>query len=686
MNALYHVDHYDSFTYLIVAPISFIASILFAAITLSVKEARKFPGNLLIFVSLAEAGLCLHWFATALMTPYILGMQEPNDHDLLCEVNSLFAFTFATTELLFHFSFLLSIIVMFRNTMKKVKFLNAFWVFPLVALGAVVYGAILRETLGKNIYGSCSVKQMTHTGKAYLFINGAVVLLSFWAILTIRRFRKSMKKAGRKDDQFYHFYINYITLIMVFYLLIGVLYILAGRILECTQEKGEQKSCFLMFYLARMINNLKVFVPLIGLIFRLQDPFLQSLMTKFWDGSAKADTRLQSTGSKQSILSESSVNLVDDFVLNQRVKEVRQMIAKTLLIGVHRYFETWIQQYNNGTDASVLENLENELSPADEPEAATLPSSDRDINLNQSQGPDRFYQCSITSHHSKLFIGIIGAENLSEVHKSFDIKLNWEMIRKSEEQSGGSGGEFFLCTHDKRYFIKTMTKKEMRTFDSVVKKYADHMTSAYGSYITRIIGLFTFRFENSAKQTRLFVMENVFGTEKSMIDRMYDLKGSTYSRQVLIQSRDQLLRLKKTKIKETLKDIDFNNIDSCLRLPSESREYLLAVLKRDVEFFRECRLIDYSLILGLIEVENLTYEQVAKLEQLAAARRAFFNDSRSIVFIPGIIDFFQLYTFGKMTEKYFKKIKKMEWGLETSSQPPDYYASRFEAYMKVIFC
>jgi len=366
------------------------------------------------------------------------------------------------------------------------------------------------------------------------------------------------------------------------------------------------------------------------------------------------------------------------------VKEVRQMVARTLLVGVYKYYETWVQKYRNSGDETVNDKIENHLSPIDEPNL--IPPSDRDISIYNSKGPERYFEAFIRSYEAKRFIEVIGWDKLADIFHSFEVGSNLETIKKSEEQSGGAGGEFFLCTFDKKYFIKTMTKKELVTFRGALHDYATHLTSGEGTFITKIVGVFSFRFAEGVKKTRLFVMENVFGTEKALINRAYDLKGSLHNRQVLIQSREQLMRLKATKIKETLKDIDFNNIDFCLKLAPEDRKYVLNLIERDVRFFKDAGLIDYSLLLGIIEVGDLSTEDISRLERLVTMKRAFYTENRAMCVIPGIIDFFQLFTWGKRMEKYLKKAKKMQWGLDTSAQAPGYYGDRFVAYMKVVFC
>lgn len=49
----------------------------------------------------------------------------------------------------------------------------------------------------------------------------------------------------------------------------------------------------------------------------------------------------------------------------------------------------------------------------------------------------------------------------------------------------------------------------------------------------------------------------------------------------------------------------------------------------------------------------------------------------NIGYLLGIIDYFQLYTFQKSAERFFKRLMKCNPKLDTSSQPPLIYSTRF---------
>lgn len=70
---IFQLDHYDSWNYIIIGPMSLIAALSFVVLNVFFKEARRFPGNLLIIISIAEIFLCCHWIASGIHTQYING-------------------------------------------------------------------------------------------------------------------------------------------------------------------------------------------------------------------------------------------------------------------------------------------------------------------------------------------------------------------------------------------------------------------------------------------------------------------------------------------------------------------------------------------------------------------------------------------------------------------------------------
>ena len=88
---IYDMDHYDAWTFLIVGPLSLISSLSYIVLNIFFKQARKFPGNLLIIISIAELFLCLHWIASGFHSKYI-DEAYVDENSNFCKINSNVAF------------------------------------------------------------------------------------------------------------------------------------------------------------------------------------------------------------------------------------------------------------------------------------------------------------------------------------------------------------------------------------------------------------------------------------------------------------------------------------------------------------------------------------------------------------------------------------------------------------------
>lgn len=108
------------------------------------------------------------------------------------------------------------------------------------------------------------------------------------------------------------------------------------------------------------------------------------------------------------------------------------------------------------------------------------------------------------------------------------------------------------------------------------------------------------------EDTYLLVMRNVF-SHRLTVHRKYDLKGSLVSREASF----------KEKVKElpTFKDVDFRNNLEKIYLDEEEKEKLMDKLNRDIEFLVRRRIMDYSLLLGIHDVERAEREETEEEEE-----------------------------------------------------------------------
>ena len=105
---------------------------------------------------------------------------------------------------------------------------------------------------------------------------------------------------------------------------------------------------------------------------------------------------------------------------------------------------------------------------------------------------------------------------------------------------------------------------------------------------------------------------------------------------------------------------------------------MLSSIKRDLVFFRKHNIIDYSLIVSVVDKSKLPAQYLYTEKQNGNYRLLESEEDPNIAYFIGIIDYFQLYTIKKRLERLYKRIKRCNSNLETSSQPPQRYATRFE--------
>ncbi|KAM4797169.1 phosphatidylinositol 5-phosphate 4-kinase type-2 gamma isoform 3-T3 [Rhinophrynus dorsalis] len=132
-----------------------------------------------------------------------------------------------------------------------------------------------------------------------------------------------------------------------------------------------------------------------------------------------------------------------------------------------------------------------------------------------------------------------------------------------------------------------------------------HIVKCHGStLLPQLLGMYRLSVDN--EDSYILVMRNMF-SHRLTVHRKYDLKGSLVSR----EASD------KEKVKElpTLKDMDFLNKSQKVYVDEEQKKIFKDKLKRDVEFLVQLKIMDYSLLLGIHDVQRAEQEEEEELEE-----------------------------------------------------------------------
>lgn len=173
-------------------------------------------------------------------------------------------------------------------------------------------------------------------------------------------------------------------------------------------------------------------------------------------------------------------------------------------------------------------------------------------------------------------------KNAAEIEKG-------EMLEKFTE---GKSGSFFYFTRDYRYIIKTVTSEEESFLQKIAYRYYNHMQNNPNSLIVRFFGLHKVRLAPEQRYITVVVMENIFhNKEKLQIQERYDLKGSWVGRRALKSDQERIA------YKGCLKDLDLG--DRKIVIGPENKSLLMEQLEEDARFLQSCKIMDYSLLLGI---------------------------------------------------------------------------------------
>uniref|UniRef100_A0A8D0CGK2 Phosphatidylinositol 5-phosphate 4-kinase type-2 alpha n=1 Tax=Scleropages formosus TaxID=113540 RepID=A0A8D0CGK2_SCLFO len=164
----------------------------------------------------------------------------------------------------------------------------------------------------------------------------------------------------------------------------------------------------------------------------------------------------------------------------------------------------------------------------------------------------------------------------------------------------GRSGARFHTSYDKRYVIKAISSEDVAEMHNILKKYHQFIVECHGNtLLPQFLGMY--RLTVDGDETYMIVTRNVF-SHRLVVYKKYDLKGSTVAR----EASDK----EKAKELPTYKDNDFINDGQKVYIDENNKKVFLEKLKRDVEFLAQLKLMDYSLLVGIHDVERAEQEEV----------------------------------------------------------------------------
>ncbi|XP_034751420.1 phosphatidylinositol 4-phosphate 5-kinase-like protein 1 [Etheostoma cragini] len=148
-----------------------------------------------------------------------------------------------------------------------------------------------------------------------------------------------------------------------------------------------------------------------------------------------------------------------------------------------------------------------------------------------------------------------------------------------------SKADFFL-TNDKRFFLKTQNKREIKFLLSNLKIYTEHLRKYPHSLLVKFLGVHRIKIPHRRKKY-FIVMQSVFYPD-DRINARYDIKGCEVSRWTEPAPEG-------SQIIVVLKDLNFEGQSITL---DQQRPWLLRQVEIDTHFLWRLNVLDYSLLVA----------------------------------------------------------------------------------------
>ncbi|XP_013381958.1 phosphatidylinositol 4-phosphate 5-kinase type-1 alpha isoform X2 [Lingula anatina] len=181
-----------------------------------------------------------------------------------------------------------------------------------------------------------------------------------------------------------------------------------------------------------------------------------------------------------------------------------------------------------------------------------------------------------------------------------------------ELSNPGASGSIFYITNDDEFIIKTVQHKEAEFLQKLLPGYYMNLNQNLRTLLPKFYGLYNY--QCGGKNIRFVVMNNLIPSSIPMHEK-YDLKGSTYKRKASKRERQ--------KLRPTLKDLDFMDINAeGIILEADTYAALIKTIQRDCRVLESFKIMDYSLLLGIHNLDQAQRTREMEEEQKRINRAA----------------------------------------------------------------
>ncbi|KAK2580656.1 hypothetical protein KPH14_007761 [Odynerus spinipes] len=178
-----------------------------------------------------------------------------------------------------------------------------------------------------------------------------------------------------------------------------------------------------------------------------------------------------------------------------------------------------------------------------------------------------------------------------------------------ELSNPGASGSIFYLTEDDEFIIKTVQHKEGEFLQTLLPGYYMNLNQNPRTLLPKFFGLYCYRC--NSKNVRLVAMNNLLPSAVKLHQK-YDLKGSTYKRKAS--------KIERSKSSPTYKDLDFmEHHPEGIFLEADTYNALVKTIQRDCRVLESFKIMDYSLLVGIHNLDQAAREKAQEQRISASA-------------------------------------------------------------------
>ena len=682
---------------------------------LSKKDKNKITSlhKFLFPLSILEIFVYFIWSISGFL-PY-----EKKEREMICRSLGMLQIFFYTFELIFIHGIISHLKHLILNPLKYILKSNQQLIKSLIinfVISIIIAFCSLRIA-GKSPIATCFFNYKIfidgHLGWKIIFI--IILMLPLFVILHIIYkisivIRSNSYENDKKNKELFKTHIYYLSSYLLIYLFFPILY------LPIAIRKENSNEIFNF-----IITLIIVLIPLITGIFRV---FKSKLFKK------KVLGRSSISSNKEIIL----LDIPEENEEEEEEEEVELFEASAIKKFVMNFYISvcFCLEKNRSNALLIFRDLNDDMNK--ETNIYTISKdtiyselSNGDLIKDSMVNSREKFSITCIEYAPKIFSYLRESDDVSEemIIKSMLPRNNSIGIKETE----GKGGSFFINSDDHEFIIKTITEKEFKMMLSLLNnKMVDYFKKNKSSLICRIYGVYKISIPTGLiKNDEIYfiLMKNVIGSFSDNLICKYDLKGSSLNRKVTYENMD----------KNVMKDLNFNEMEEALLLNKDDAEKLLKIVEKDTDFLCSLGIMDYSLLVAKISLNNYEIASLFGKDHRKKSERNFlkmigkennnsdsFDQSKDkkdnpdeedtnlldqsdkirfkegnisslkkymfpslkadVMYMMSIIDYFQEYTLQKNLENTYKKFRAGVRKEEISSLPPKEYRNRLIEFIK----